>query len=111
MSSLPVSLASWLPWAYALGLIPVAFLHSPRRFWWPARAAGYLGLMLAVAAALQAIFNGHSSDRLGLAMAGLIGLLALVIIEYSQRYLDAAKRDSGVMCSPCWPPWRRWRRW
>ena len=88
MSSLPVSLASLLLWAYALGLIPVAFLHPPRRFWWPARAAGYLGLMLAVAAVLQAIFNGHSSDRLGLAMAGLIGLLALVIIEYSQRYLD-----------------------
>lgn len=88
MSSLPVSLASLLPWAYALALIPTTFLHSPRRFWWPVRAAGYLGLILAVAAGLQAAFGGQSGDRLGLAMAGLISLLALVIIEYSQRYLE-----------------------
>jgi len=88
MSSLLFPLASLLPWAYALALVPAALLASPRRFWWPARVAGYLGVLLVLAAWLQAVFADQPHDRLGLAMAGLISLLALVIIEYSQRYLE-----------------------
>ncbi|ALZ85074.1 NADH dehydrogenase [Pseudomonas oryzihabitans] len=88
MSSLLFSVAPLVPWVYALALLPVALVTSPRRFWWPARVAGYLGFILILAAWLQAVFAGQHHDRLGLAMAGLIGLLALVIIEYSQRYLE-----------------------
>lgn len=88
MSSLPVSLAPLLSWVYALALLPVALLGSPQRFWWPARVAGYLGLILVVVAWAQAATGEPHSDRLGLAMAGLVSLLALVIIEYSQRYLE-----------------------
>lgn len=88
MSSLLFPLAPLLPWAYALALGPVALLASPRRFWWPARVAGYLGVFLVLVAWLQATFDNQPHDRLGLAMAGLISLLALVIIEYSQRYLE-----------------------
>jgi len=88
MSSLFFPLASLLPWVYALALVPAALLAAPRGFWWPARMAGYLGLILVVAAWLQAAVAGVHLDRLGLAMAGLISLLALVIIEYSQRYLE-----------------------
>lgn len=88
MPSLFFPLAQLLPWAYALALLPVALIGSPRWIWWPARIAGYLGLSLVLAAWGQAALDGQSNDRLGLAMAGLVGLLALVIIDYSQRYLD-----------------------
>lgn len=88
MHSLTFSLVQLLPWVYALGLLPAAVIGSPNRLWWPARAAGYLGLSLVLAAWLQAALDGQDNDRLGLAMAGLVGLLALVIIDYSQRYLE-----------------------
>ena len=88
MSSLLFSLAPLLPWVYALALLPAAFLASPSRLWLPARVAGYLGVFLVLAAWLQALHATRHPDRLGLAMAGLISLLALVIIEYSRRYLE-----------------------
>lgn len=88
MSSPLFPLAPLLPWVYALALLPAAFLASPGQFWRPARVAGYLGVLLVLAAWLQAVFETQHPDRLGLAMAGLISLLALVIIEYSQRYLE-----------------------
>ena len=88
MSSLLFSLAPLLPWVYALALLPAAVLASPSRLWLPARVAGYLGVFLVLAAWLQALHATRHPDRLGLAMAGLISLLALVIIEYSRRYLE-----------------------
>ncbi|WP_312379150.1 NADH-quinone oxidoreductase subunit L [Pseudomonas oryzihabitans] len=88
MSSLLFSLAPLLPWVYALALLPAAFLASPSRLWLPARVGGYLGVFLVLAAWLQALHDTWHPDRLGLAMAGLISLLALVIIEYSRRYLE-----------------------
>lgn len=88
MSSLLFSLVIQLPWVYALALLPAAFLASPSRLWVTARVAGYLGVLLVLAAWLQALFDTPHHDRLGLAMAGLVSLLALVIIEYSRRYLE-----------------------
>ncbi|MDW3711155.1 MULTISPECIES: NADH-quinone oxidoreductase subunit L [unclassified Pseudomonas] len=88
MPILSLSLAQLLPWVYALALLPAACIGSPRRVWWPARAAGYLGLTLVAGAWLQAALDGRDNDRLGLAMAGLVGLLAMVITDYSHRYLD-----------------------
>jgi len=81
-------LVELLPWLYALALIPASLLHTRERFWWPARGAGYVGLSLVLAAWLQAALNEQKDDRLGLAMAGLVSLLALVIIDYSRRYLE-----------------------
>lgn len=88
MPNLPFPLVQLLPWVYALALLPAACLSSPYRLWWPARAAGYLGLTLVLTAGLQAALDGQGNDRLGLTMAGLIALLALVIIDYSRRYLE-----------------------
>ncbi|WP_282282849.1 NADH-quinone oxidoreductase subunit L [Pseudomonas sp. PS02302] len=88
MSGLLFSLAPLLPWVYALALLPAVFLASPSQLWIPARVAGYLGVLLVLAAWLQAFVGTQHPDRLGLAMAGLISLLALVIIEYSRRYLE-----------------------
>ncbi|TCQ92565.1 NADH-quinone oxidoreductase subunit L [Pseudomonas sp. JUb52] len=88
MSSPLFSLAPLLPWVYVLALLPVASLASPGRLWVPARIAGYLGVFLVLAAWLQVLFATPHHDRLGLAMAGLVSLLALVIIEYSRRYLE-----------------------
>ena len=81
-------LVELLPWVYALTLIPASLLHTREHLWWSARGAGYLGLSLVLAAWLQAALNEQNDDRLGLAMAGLISLLALVIIDYSRRYLE-----------------------
>lgn len=81
-------LAALLPWVYALALLPVALSRAPARCWWPARAAGYGGFALVLTALLQAMLDGRDNDRLGLAMASLVSLLALVIIDYSRRYLD-----------------------
>lgn len=81
-------LASLLPWVYALALLPATCSRSPTRFWLPARVAGHMGLVLVLGAWLQAGLDGRDNDRLGLAMAGLVSLLALVIIEYSRRYLE-----------------------
>jgi NAD(P)H-quinone oxidoreductase subunit 5 len=88
MSGLLFSLAPLLPWVYALALLPAVFLASPSPLWIPARVVGYLGVLLVLAAWLQAFVGTQHPDRLGLAMAGLISLLALVIIEYSRRYLE-----------------------
>ncbi|MDG1582428.1 NADH-quinone oxidoreductase subunit L [Pseudomonas sp. GOM6] len=88
MPGLSFSLVQLLPWVYALALLPAALMGSPYRLWWPARAAGYLGLSLVLAAWIQAALDEQGSDRLVLAMAGLVGLLALVIIDYSRRYLE-----------------------
>ena len=88
MPTLSLSLAQLLPWVYALALLPAACIGSPRRLWWPARTAGYLGLAVVAAAWLQAALDGQDNDRLGLAMAGLVALLAMVITDYSLRYLD-----------------------
>jgi NAD(P)H-quinone oxidoreductase subunit 5 len=88
MSTTLAPLIALLPWLYALALIPASLLRSRNAFWWPARGAGFLGLSLVLMAWLQAALNGQNDDRLGLVMAGLVSLLALVIIEYSQRYLE-----------------------
>jgi NAD(P)H-quinone oxidoreductase subunit 5 len=91
MSLILPQLSSLLPWIYALAMLPVAFstCTSPvARLWWAARLAGYAGFALLLAALLQALLDGRDHDRLGLAMATLISLLALVIIDFSQRYLD-----------------------
>ena len=88
MPSLFFPLAQLLPWVYTLALLPVALVRTPKGLWWPARLAGCLGLGLAAGAWLQAALDGHGNDRLGLAMVGLVGLLALVIIDYSWRYLE-----------------------
>ncbi len=88
MSGPLFSLVPLLPWVYALALLPALFLASPSQLWIPARVAGYLGVLLVLAAWLQAFVGTRHLDRLGLAMAGLISLLALVIIEYSRRYLE-----------------------
>ena len=85
MFSLSFPLAQGMPWLFALALLPAALL---RKFWWPARIAGGLGLALVLGAWLQAALDGQDNDRLGLAMLGLVGLLAWVIIEYSRRYLE-----------------------
>lgn len=88
--SLP-QLSSLLPWVYLLAMLPGAFRAvdaSVGRLWWSARLGGYLGFALVLAALLQAGLTVHDSDRLGLAMATLISLLALVIIDFSQRYLE-----------------------
>jgi NAD(P)H-quinone oxidoreductase subunit 5 len=85
MFSLSFPLAQGMPWLFALALLPAALL---RGFWWPARIAGGLGLVLVLGAWLQAALDGLDNDRLGLAMLGLVGLLAWVIIEYSWRYLE-----------------------
>ncbi|MDU9400265.1 NADH-quinone oxidoreductase subunit L [Pseudomonas sp. zfem003] len=87
MSDLSFPLAQALPWVYALSLLAAAFLRAGR-IWWPARGAGFVGLALAFAAWLQAAAHGFEGDRLGLAMIALVSLLALVIIEYSRRYLE-----------------------
>ena len=81
-------LVELLPWVYAFALIPASLLHTREHFWWSARGAGYLGLSLVLLAWLQAALNEQNDDRLGLAMAGLISVLALVIIDYSRRYLE-----------------------
>ena len=85
MFSLSLPLAQGMPWLFALALLPAALL---RGFWWPARIAGGLGLVLVLGAWLQAALDGQDNDRLGLAMLGLVGLLAWVIVEYSWRYLE-----------------------
>jgi NAD(P)H-quinone oxidoreductase subunit 5 len=83
-------LASLLPWVYAVALVPAALVAAGRTgaLWRPARLAGYAGFALALAALLQAALDGLENDRLGLAMTTLVSLLALVIIEFSHRYLD-----------------------
>jgi NAD(P)H-quinone oxidoreductase subunit 5 len=84
-------LSTLLPWVYLLAMLAVALCasNSPiTRLWWPARLAGYAGFALVAAALLQALLDGRENDRLGLAMATLVSLLALVIIDFSQRYLD-----------------------
>ncbi|MBU0902599.1 MAG: NADH-quinone oxidoreductase subunit L [Gammaproteobacteria bacterium] len=84
-------LSTLLPWLYLLALLMVAVSASTSpvsRIWWPARIAGYLGFALVLVALLQATLDGRDNDRLGLAMAALISLLGLVIIDFSQRYLD-----------------------
>ena len=84
-------LSTLLPWLYLLALLMVAVSASTSpasRIWWPARIAGYLGFALVLVALLQATLDGRDNDRLGLAMAALISLLALVIIDFSQRYLE-----------------------
>lgn len=90
MPPLSSQLATWLPWLYALALLPVALW--PRRqsasLWWPGRLAAIAGLALVLAALLQAGLDDQPTDRLGLAMASLISLLALVIIQFSARYLQ-----------------------
>lgn len=88
MFSLSFPLAQGMPWLFALALLPAAWLRGPRGFWWPARIAAGLGLALVLGAWLQAALDGQDNDRLGLAMLGLVGLLAWVIIEYSWRYLE-----------------------
>ncbi len=89
---LPLSsqLATWLPWLYALALLPVAWwpTRMAASLWWPGRLAGIGGLALVLAALAQAGLDDQPADRLGLAMATLISLLALVIIEFSARYLQ-----------------------
>lgn len=89
---LPLSsqLATWLPWLYALALLPVALWPRSRQasLWWPGRLAAITGLALVLAALLQAGLDDQPADRLGLAMASLISLLALVIIQFSARYLQ-----------------------
>ncbi|MBI6659382.1 NADH-quinone oxidoreductase subunit L [Pseudomonas carnis] len=81
-------LVELLPWIYALALFPTSLLQTRERCWLLARSAGYLGLSLVLAAWLQAAFDEQNNDRLGLAMAGLVSLLAFVIIDYSRRYLE-----------------------
>jgi NAD(P)H-quinone oxidoreductase subunit 5 len=91
MSLLLPQLSTLLPWIYLLALLPVALSPSTSptgRLWWPARLAGYAGFALVLAALIQALLDGHDNDRLGLAMATLVSLLALVIIDFSERYLD-----------------------
>nr|WP_176704164.1 NADH-quinone oxidoreductase subunit L [Pseudomonas sp.]QDK64836.1 NADH-quinone oxidoreductase subunit L [Pseudomonas sp.] len=91
MSLLLSQLSALLPWIYLLAMLPVALSASTSpiaRLWWPARLAGYAGFALVLAALLQALLDGRDNDRLGLAMATLISLLALVIIDFSQRYLN-----------------------
>lgn len=89
---LPLSsqLATWLPWLYALALLPVAWwpTRMAASLWWPGRLAGIGGLALVLAALAQAGLDDQPADRLGLAMASLISLLALVIVEFSARYLQ-----------------------
>ncbi|WP_277374503.1 NADH-quinone oxidoreductase subunit L [Pseudomonas sp. AA-38] len=83
-------LATWLPWLYALALLPVALWPQRQgsRLWLPGRLAGAAGFALVLAALLQAGLDDQPADRLGLAMATLISLLAWVIIEFSARYLQ-----------------------
>ncbi|WP_322977598.1 NADH-quinone oxidoreductase subunit L [Pseudomonas sp. C11] len=83
-------LATWLPWLYAVALLPVALWPRSRQasLWWPGRLAAITGLALVLAALLQAGLDDQPADRLGLAMASLISLLALVIIQFSARYLQ-----------------------
>lgn len=91
MQHLLPQLSALLPWIYLLAMLPVALSPARlaiNRLWWPARLAGYAGFLVVLAALLQALLNERESDRLGLAMATLISLLALVIVEYSRRYLD-----------------------
>ncbi|MDO9616476.1 MAG: NADH-quinone oxidoreductase subunit L [Pseudomonas sp.] len=91
MSLLLPQLSTLLPWIYLLAMLPVALNPSTSpigRLWWPARLAGYAGFSVLLAALLQGALDEPDSDRLGLAMATLISLLALVIIDFSQRYLD-----------------------
>jgi NAD(P)H-quinone oxidoreductase subunit 5 len=91
MSLLLPQLSTLLPLIYLLAMLPVALSASTSpigRLWWPARLAGYAGFVVLMVALLQALLDERDSDRLGLAMATLISLLALVIIDFSQRYLD-----------------------
>ena len=90
MFPLTSALATWLPWLYALALLPVALWPQRQfsRLWLPGRLAGAAGFVLVLAALLQAGLDEQPADRLGLAMATLIGLLAWVIIEFSARYLQ-----------------------
>lgn len=83
-------LVTWLPWLYALALVPVALWpeRQTHNLWWPGRLVTIAGLALVLAALLQAGLSDQPADRLGLAMAGLISLLALVIVEFSARYLQ-----------------------
>lgn len=85
------SLSALLPWIYLLAMLPVAWATSATpngRLWWSARLAGYTGFVVLLAALLQALLDEQDNDRLGLAMSTLVSLLALVIIDFSQRYLD-----------------------
>ncbi len=84
-------LSTLLPWLYLLAILPALFSRATApadHLWWPARLAGYAGFALVLAALLQALLDGRDNDRLGLAMATLVSLLALVIIDFSQRYLN-----------------------
>ena len=88
MSLLLPSLSALLPWIYLLAMLPVAWAASTSpngRLWWSARLAVYTGFALLLAALLQALLDERDNDRLSLAMATLVSLLALVIIDFSQR--------------------------
>ncbi|MDD1507575.1 NADH-quinone oxidoreductase subunit L [Pseudomonas sp. CNPSo 3701] len=83
-------LANWLPWLYALALVPVALWPArlTKSLWCAGRLAAIAGVALVLAALLQAGLDDQPADRLGLAMASLVSLLALVIVEFSARYLQ-----------------------
>ncbi|MBV7562824.1 NADH-quinone oxidoreductase subunit L [Pseudomonas sp. sia0905] len=83
-------LVTWLPWLYALALVPVALWpeRQTQSLWWSGRLATIAGLVLVLAALLQDGLGDQPADRLGLAMASLISLLALVIVGFSARYLQ-----------------------
>jgi NAD(P)H-quinone oxidoreductase subunit 5 len=88
MPSLSISLLQLLPMIYAAALLPVVLARSVRALWLPARVAAFLALLFVVMGGFEAASEGLRNDRLGLLMAGLIGLLAMVIVEYSHRYLE-----------------------
>ncbi|MFN3768936.1 MAG: NADH-quinone oxidoreductase subunit L [Ectopseudomonas guguanensis] len=90
MLPLSAELVTWLPWLYAAAAVPVALWPTrlAASLWFPGRLAAMAGLALLVAALLQAGLDDQPADRLGLAMASLISLLALVIVEFSARYLQ-----------------------
>lgn len=93
-------LSTMLPWIYALALIPVALGKATvGRLWWSARLSGYAGFALVLTALLQAALDGRENDRLGLAMATLISLLALVIIDFSWRYLEGEQGQRRYLMS------------
>ena len=91
---MPLSLsepAGLLPWVYLLALIPVALWARYRTtsdLWLPAVVAGSAGVALVALAILVAVLDSQPNDRLGLVMAALISFLALVIINFSRRYLQ-----------------------
>jgi NAD(P)H-quinone oxidoreductase subunit 5 len=93
MPAFSMELSALLPWVYALALFPVALIAARGKgvasgLWGPAQLAGYLGFALVVVALVSAAFDGQQNDRLGLVMAALVALLAVVIINYSRRYLE-----------------------